>query len=90
MGCPVARHEPERRRSRLRADHRLDLNLIRSMGIEMLGSHKEVPDPMAKWLRYASAGDALDDYKVWRKVLKDSFGARRFVELKVSPSDIYQ
>lgn len=71
-----------------RADPRLDLNLIRSVGRDL--SDKNTPRAMQRFFQYSSAGNAKDDYRVWSKVLDDSFGKRRFVELKVSPSDIYK
>ncbi len=63
-----------------------DLELVRAVGREC-GS---VPNPMRDFLRSASSGSAVDDYKAWGDVLKTSFGARRFTEMKVSPEMIYQ
>lgn len=71
------------------ASSRLDLALIRQLGRDLLGDIKNAPEPMRKWLSYASDGNAVRDYEEWKKVLTDSFGARRFVELKVSASDVY-
>lgn len=78
------------------ADHRTDLALIRATALELLGNpswldlEKQVPKALSKWLRYASSGSAVDDYRDWMRVLKESFGPRRFTELKIKASDIYR
>lgn len=78
------------------ASHRLDLELIRELGRELLGLKggglpaADLPAALAQWLRLASSGTALHDYQHWqRHVLRDSFGPRRFVRLAVSADDIY-
>jgi hypothetical protein len=81
------------------ADHRLDLLLIRQLGIYCLGddtgmdllTRKDVPKSLTVFLRSSSSGDALKDYSYWQKeVLPNSFGKRRFVEMDVKGSDIFQ
>lgn len=81
-----------------RADSRLDLALIRSIGRELLGDERGgtlladagVPAALGQWLRLASSGNARQDYQQWQsQVLPDSFGPRRFVRLDVSADDIY-
>jgi hypothetical protein len=81
-----------------RADSRLDLDLIRSVGWALLGDERgvslgrapEVPAPLRDWLRLASSGDAVQEYDHWqRRVLIESFGPRRFVPLHVSADAIY-
>jgi hypothetical protein len=71
-----------------RGDARLDLELVRALGRTLVGIN--APEPMARFLRHATTGDAIRDYRDWTETLKDSFGARRFVELPVSASDIYE
>ena len=82
-----------------KATRRVDLEMIRAVGRDLLGDptgslilrDKKVPRPMAQWLTDASSGDAFKDFRVWsEEILKDSFGARRFTELNISFSDIYQ
>lgn len=81
-----------------KGDIRVDLEMIRALGRDILGDvsgvnllmDKSVPKPMANWLRCASAGDAITDYKLWNETLKASFGARRFVKLTLSGSDVYK
>jgi hypothetical protein len=81
------------------ADFRVDSELIRATGRELLGdgggskllSDPLIPNALLNWLRTPGTGDAYREYEDWVKsVLKDSFGERRFVELKVQPSDVYK
>ena len=79
------------------ADQRADLVLIRALGREILGdpagarltAEGRVPPAIANWLRMPSSGSAVDDYRSWQEALSAGYGARRFVELAVTPSDIY-
>ena len=80
-----------------RADIRLDLESIRAVGRTILGDAaglspvgKDLPKPMANFLRLPSSGSAIEDYRAWGQALKDSFGPRRFVELPVSSRDVYR
>jgi hypothetical protein len=81
------------------ADARVDLELIRAIGRELLGDpsgsglswNKEVPKPLADWLRAPTSGDALTDYKCWRDhVLPGSFGPSRFVKWDINLSNLYR
>ena len=78
-------------------DSRTDLELIRALGRELLGDatgarlarEKAAPQPMIDWLQLPAGDSALRDYQIWmNRVLKDSFGKRRFVKLDVS-ADLY-
>jgi hypothetical protein len=83
------------------ADCRLDLEMIRLAGRQILGDasgvylnkNRDIPAPMVNWLKDISAtkASAFEEYETWqRKILKDSFGVRRFIEMKLTPNDIYQ
>jgi hypothetical protein len=80
------------------ATPRITLELVRTTGRELLGDisgaslqwDKTLPRPMIDWLNQPSGGDAFRDYELWHEVLKDSFGARRFVEMPVREADVYQ
>ena len=83
---------------RRRGDIRTDLELIRTLGRELLGDatglrlerEKAAPRPMLDWLRLPAGNSALHDYQIWmNRVLKDSFGKRRFVKLDISAEDLY-
>jgi len=80
------------------ADPRVDLELVRSVGRELLGdvsgmrllSTRPAPEPMLNWLRLPGSGNAREDYRQWREhVLIDSFGPRRFVEMMLKAEDLY-
>jgi serine/threonine protein kinase len=80
-----------------RADESLDRLLIRATGREALGDitgmtlARAAPQPMIDFLRRPSAGSATADYSAWfSTVLPASFGARRFVKLELSDSDIFK
>ena len=82
-----------------RADIRTDLGLVRAIGRELLGDITGVrlardsaaPRAMIDWLRLPASNDPIEEYRTWRtQVLHDSFGARRFVELPLTQSDIYR
>ncbi|MDD5586206.1 MAG: hypothetical protein PHY92_04515 [Alphaproteobacteria bacterium] len=79
-------------------DQKVDLEMIRAVGRELLGDRggtrlpilKCAPEPMINYLRLPSSGDAQKDLEHWyQAVLPKSYGARRFIELKVRYSDVY-
>ncbi len=79
------------------ADHRLDFELVRATGREMLGDITGVkleamhvaPKAMVDWLRFVSTGSAIEDYERWGDVLRDSFGPRRYVEMELTADKLY-
>ncbi len=80
------------------ADSRIDSTMIRVIGRELLGDitgvrllhDKNIPRPMADWMVLPGSGSAMEDFQTWReKILADSFGKRRFVELNVHPNEVY-
>lgn len=79
------------------ADIRTDHVLIRVTGREILGditgvqlTSRGIPKPMADWLVLSGSGDAIKDFEAWGRVLKSSFGERRYVEMRVKSDDIYK
>ncbi len=80
------------------ADARVDLDLIRALGREMLGRATDaaaargsrVPAALDAWLDLAANGSARADYALWQRVLTDAFGARRFTPLNVRVKDVYR
>lgn len=74
-----------------------DMELIRALGRELLGDRngtrlsdiKAAPEPMINWLRGATSDKAVSDYTTWQKVLDDSFGSRKFVEMKLTADMLY-
>lgn len=80
------------------ASQRIDLECIKATGRELLGdisgarlmSDKEIPKPLFNWLQTPSQGDPKKDLKAWtERVLPDSFGPRKFIELKINVEDLY-
>lgn len=71
--------------------------LIKATGRELLGDiigtrlHSlKYPKALIAWLRGPAHIPAFEEYGTWvRKVLTDSYGARKFVELKLESQDIY-
>lgn len=78
------------------ATTKLDLELIKSIARDLLGDSggsilrdKNVPKPLALWFTVPSIGKPIKDFERWDTVLKDSFGARRFVELNIEAAEVY-
>lgn len=77
-------------RERKTAAHRLDLQCIREIGLELVGDAiTDLPKPYREFLRLPAPASPIKDYEAWAKVLTDSYGARRFVKLDVTPSAVY-
>lgn len=81
------------------ADIRTDLELVRAIGRELLGDvsgirlarESAAKQAMINWLRLPASDNPIEEYRTWcTQVLHDSFGARRFVELPLTQSDIYR
>lgn len=78
--------------------HSIDTNLIKATCREILGdiggsklnSDKSIPEALITWISLAGKENTFEEYKGWGTVLKNSFGARRFVELPVKLSDVYK
>lgn len=81
-----------------RADVRIDLELVRATGRELLGDPKGMrlltsnvaPAPLVTWLRSSSGGDPFEDYRNFQDCLRASFGRRKFVPLHVTSEEIYR
>lgn len=68
---------------------KIDGELIKACGRELLGQKMDCPEPMKKWLNSPSIGKAIEEYKLWGEVLTKSFGQRRFTEMNIKPETIY-
>jgi hypothetical protein len=78
-----------------KASPQLDLEMIRRTVREALGDpsgarlHEgSLPRPLVDWLTFPPAKDGIADYTAWNRAL-DASWERRFVELDVSPEDVY-
>jgi hypothetical protein len=80
------------------ADPKLDLRLIRQLGLTLLGDPSgsviihtdKAPKPMLDFFRGITRGDARQDYSNWEKARDKSFGKRSFVKMEVKANDIYK
>lgn len=81
-----------------KADIKLDLELIKFVGRQLLGdpiglkfhSDKRVPKDLANWLTDSLNRDAFTTYNIWQKeILPKSFGVRRFIKMNLTINDIY-
>jgi len=82
-----------------RADTRVDLELIKSIGRALLGDavgahlvlDKSFPPKLIQWLRLPSSGCAADDYRDWKyEVLENCFGRPRFLKLPLDSEVLYK
>ncbi|MBS1953152.1 MAG: hypothetical protein JST89_03145 [Cyanobacteria bacterium SZAS-4] len=82
-----------------RADARVDLELIKSVGREILGdasgAHltfgKSLPPDLVDWLQLPSSGSAFEDYKTFkREVLPSAFGPPKFVNMQLDADLLYK
>jgi len=96
---------PEDVKAKKGGDIKVDLDLIRAVGRELLGDPvgtklsemKAAPEPMISWLRLVTTGRPVDDYKIWKDVvIPASFGGRFFTRMDalfkaevLKPSDVY-
>ena len=70
----------------------IDLSLLRAVGLHLLGPRglEKAPAAMRRFLESPVAADALTIYRDWmEKTLRESFGARRFVDLGLDTDQIY-
>lgn len=80
-----------------RADARVDWELIRLTGRELLGdasgahlaANPDVPGPIAQWLNGATSGGAVSDYRLWKSVLREAYGKPRFHALDIDAAMVY-
>lgn len=79
------------------ASTELDLQSIKAIGRACLGDpsggslrgRADLPAPFSQFLQLPPAKSAFVEYERWPKVLEDSFGPRRYHELKITGEDVY-
>jgi hypothetical protein len=78
---------------------RTDLELVRAIGRELLGSAAlktgsadcSVAVQLNEWLILPSLGEAVADYRDWKyKVLEDCFGEPKFVPMHLTSANLYK
>ena len=67
---------------------RTDLEALKLIGRQIVDK-KEAPKPMLEFLNSGST-DAIQEFGKWSLALDDSYGKRRFVEMKIDKTDIYK
>lgn len=78
-----------------RASHTTDAELVLATGREMLGDitgkklRADTPKPMREWLTSVAVENPIENYKRWGDVLTESFGPRRFVEMRLDERALY-
>jgi len=101
LGLPpqAVNYAPRSALSSGRADFQIDNTMIRVAARELLGDasgvrlvhDKKIPKAMSNWLTLPGSGDAIEDFTTWHsKILIDSFGPRKFVEMDIDPDEVYQ
>lgn len=51
---------------------------------------KSLPAPIDRWINNISSSEPYKEFDKWSEVLLESFGVRKFIELKVSEKEIYK
>ena len=86
----VAKIAPPSLLSAKKHDVKLDQYLVRETARSLLKEQwTTAPNPMRNFIELPPVGSALDDYTLWDKVLRNSFGERKFVKLSTSADDVY-
>lgn len=69
---------------------RIDLACIREVVRILTHNGTNCKPPISRWLKFAAGEKAIQDYLIWDDVLKEAYGARRFVKFPIPMSDIYK
>jgi hypothetical protein len=77
------------------ATTKIDQRLIKAIGKGLMGDYMSIkrhPEftPMSRWLLMPSDPDPIKAFNGWDEVLTKTFGRRRFINLGVTPDDIYK
>lgn len=71
-------------------EHYTDLVSIKDLGKKLLNGNIKTPNKYADYLRSTTSNNPLEEFKKYDKCLDDSFGVRKFVELKVTSDVVYK
>lgn len=80
-----------------KATTKIDTTMIKLLGRQLLGditgrtlsANPDIPKPMLNWLMDPAGDCAERDFEAWDSVLNASFGARTFVVMDVTKSNLY-
>ncbi|RII34008.1 hypothetical protein D2A34_12545 [Clostridium chromiireducens] len=75
----------------------LDLESIRLIGRTLLGDKNgidiigdpDIPKPLIDCVRGVSVNNPIEEYKLWDKVINESYGARKFIEMNIDKDKLY-
>ena len=75
----------------------LDLESIRLIGRTLLGDKNgiaiigdpDIPEPLIDWVRGVTVNNPIEEYKLWEKVIKESYGERKFIEMNIDKDKLY-
>lgn len=75
----------------------LDLESIRLIGRTLLGDKNgislikdlDIPRPLIDWVRGVPLNDSMKEYKLWDKVIKQSYGDRKFIKMDINKDKLY-
>lgn len=89
---------PTKAKTSKMATIKTDLESIKLIGRQLLGTpsgsalitDKDIPKPISDWLRGISSSNPFEEYEKWVKVLYESFGNRKFIEMTIDKNDFYQ
>jgi len=72
------------------AHYSTDIELSKAVSRECL-TKVTAPVPFTNWLKFSSNENPIEEFKTWQeKVLIDSYGKRKFIELKLTGDMIYE
>lgn len=71
------------------ADSTTDLESVKAIGRQLLDGTENVPKSFQKWLYAGCCDSALQEMERWDKVILDSYGERKFVEMKLTEKEVY-
>ncbi|HEY9734412.1 MAG TPA: hypothetical protein V6C89_21055 [Drouetiella sp.] len=82
-----------------RTDPRVDLELIKTIGRELLGDpsgahlalDKSLPPDLVHWLQLPSSGNPVEEYKTFKRdILVGAFGSPKFVDMRLDANELYK
>ncbi len=57
-------------------------------GIDII-ENPDIPKPLIDWVRVVSVNNPIEEYKLWDKVIKESYGEKKFIEMNIDIDKLY-
>lgn len=75
----------------------LDLESIRLIGRTLLGDKNgislvkdsDIPKPLIDWVRGVPMNNPIEEYNLWDKVIKQSYGEKKFIKMDINKDKLY-